>query len=93
MTAAELAPLLYRREPEVRVVRLGPGLNVKAEAGSDIRRLFAGPFLPGVDSPKALDGLLRGTRDAEGAPTPPLDPSAGGPLRTREFASGVGRKQ
>src|SRR6476620_9803812 len=37
-----------RREPEVRVVRLRPGLIFKAEAGSEIRRLFAGPLLPGL---------------------------------------------
>jgi nucleoside-diphosphate-sugar epimerase len=32
--------------PEVRVVRLRPGLIMKAEAAEEIRRLFAGPFLP-----------------------------------------------
>jgi len=32
--------------PEVRVVRLRPGLVFKREAASQIRRLFAGPFLP-----------------------------------------------
>ena len=32
--------------PEVRVVRLRPGLIFKAEAASGIRRLFAGPLLP-----------------------------------------------
>jgi UDP-glucose 4-epimerase len=32
--------------PGVRVVRLRPGLIFKREAGSEIRRLFAGPFLP-----------------------------------------------
>jgi len=31
---------------DVRVVRLRPGLIFKAEAASEIRRLFAGPFLP-----------------------------------------------
>ena len=31
---------------EVRVVRLRPGLIFKDEAASEIRRLFAGPFLP-----------------------------------------------
>ena len=35
-----------RENPEVRVVRLRPGLIFKREAGSEIRRLFAGPFLP-----------------------------------------------
>jgi nucleoside-diphosphate-sugar epimerase len=32
--------------PEVRVVRLRPGLIFKREAATGIRRLFAGPFLP-----------------------------------------------
>jgi nucleoside-diphosphate-sugar epimerase len=32
--------------PSVRVVRLRPGLIMKAEAAVEIRRLFAGPFLP-----------------------------------------------
>ncbi|HWO47905.1 MAG TPA: hypothetical protein VNM41_07570, partial [Solirubrobacterales bacterium] len=48
---------------------------------------------PRVSSLEALDDLLRGMRNAEGAPTPPLDPAAGGPLRAREIATGVGRKQ
>jgi len=33
--------------PEMRVVRIRPGLVFKREAGSEIRRYFAGPFLPG----------------------------------------------
>jgi nucleoside-diphosphate-sugar epimerase len=32
--------------PDVRVVRLRPGLIFKREAGAEVRRLFAGPFLP-----------------------------------------------
>jgi len=46
---AEVERLLDRFEeerPEVRVVRLRPGLIFKREAGSGIRRLFAGPLLP-----------------------------------------------
>ena len=39
----------------------------------------------------ALLELLEGLRDRAGADTPPLDPRAGGPLRVREFLSGVGR--
>ena len=35
-----------REHPQVRVVRLRPGLIFKREAASGIRRLFAGPFLP-----------------------------------------------
>jgi len=31
---------------DIRVVRLRPGLIFKREAGSEVRRLFAGPFLP-----------------------------------------------
>jgi UDP-glucose 4-epimerase len=34
------------QHPDVRVVRLRPGLIFKAEAASGIRRLFAGPLLP-----------------------------------------------
>lgn len=197
-----------RREPEIRVVRLRPGLIFKSEAASEIRRLFAGPFLPGFlvrkqlvplvprvprlrfqavhsrdvgeayrkavvrnvhgafniaaepeigveelrelfgarsfplpagalraaadltwklrlqpsppgwidlalgvpmmdtsrareelgwepafSSLEALDELLRGMRNAEGAPTPPLAPRAGGRLRGREVATGVGQRQ
>src|ERR687890_2888780 len=36
-----------REAPEVRVVRMRPGLVFKKEAAQGIRRLFAGPFLPG----------------------------------------------
>lgn len=197
-----------QREPEVRVVRLRPGLIFKAEAASEIRRLFAGPFVPGflirkrliavvpdvprlrfqavhsrdigeayrlavvkdvsgafniaaepeigvaelreffgarsvplparalraaadvtwklrlqpsppgwvdlalgvpmmdtsrarselgweprASSLEALGDLLRGMRRAEGGPTPPLEPTAGGHLRGREVATGVGRTQ
>ncbi len=35
-----------RERPRTRVVRLRPGLVFKREAASEIRRLFAGPFLP-----------------------------------------------
>jgi uncharacterized protein YbjT (DUF2867 family) len=34
--------------------------------------------------------VLAGLREAGGAPTPPLDPDAGGPLRLGEFRTGVG---
>ncbi len=47
---AEVERLLDRFEleqPQIRTVRLRPGLVFKHEAGSEIRRLFAGPFLPG----------------------------------------------
>jgi UDP-glucose 4-epimerase len=32
--------------PEVRTVRLRPGLIFKADAATEIRRLFRGPLLP-----------------------------------------------
>jgi UDP-glucose 4-epimerase len=38
---------LEREHPELRVVRMRPGLIFKREAASEIRRLFAGPLLPG----------------------------------------------
>jgi UDP-glucose 4-epimerase len=199
---------LEGRAPELRIVRLRPGLIFKAEAASEIRRLFAGPFLPGflvqkrlvplipnvprlrfqavdsrdvgqayrqavvrdvsgafniaadpeigveelcelfgarsfplpagalrgaaqlswklrlqpsppgwvdlalgvpmmdtsraraelgwdpsITSLDALEDLLRGMRGAEGGPTPPLDPTAGGHGRAREIATGVGQRQ
>jgi UDP-glucose 4-epimerase len=37
---------IEREQPEMRVVRMRPGLIFKAEAATEIRRLFAGPFLP-----------------------------------------------
>jgi nucleoside-diphosphate-sugar epimerase len=37
---------LEAAHPELRVVRLRPGLIFKREAGPEIRRLFAGPLLP-----------------------------------------------
>jgi UDP-glucose 4-epimerase len=55
---AEVERLLDRFEHEherVRVVRLRPGLCFKREAASGIRRLFAGPLLPG---PLVRRGLI-----------------------------------
>ena len=37
---------LEREHPELRVVRIRPALIFKADAATEIRRLFAGPFLP-----------------------------------------------
>lgn len=39
---------LEREQPGLQVVRLRPALIFKASAASEIRRLFAGPFLPGA---------------------------------------------
>jgi UDP-glucose 4-epimerase len=204
----DLLDELEGRAPDLRIVRLRPGLIFKSEAASEIRRLFAGPFLPGflvrkqlvpllpkvprlrfqavysrdvgeayrqavvrdvsgafniaadpeigieelqeffaarsfplpakalrtaadlswklrlqpsppgwidlalgvpmmdtsrareelgweptLTSLEALDDLLKGLRNAEGGPTPPLEPTAGGPMRARELATGVGQRQ
>ena len=43
---AEVERMLDQFEAQLRVVRLRPGLIFKREAGPEIRRLFAGPFLP-----------------------------------------------
>jgi UDP-glucose 4-epimerase len=37
---------LEREHPDLRVVRLRPGLIFKREAATEIRRLFGGPFIP-----------------------------------------------
>ncbi len=37
---------LQREQPGIRIARMRPGLIFKREAASEIRRLFAGPFLP-----------------------------------------------
>lgn len=199
---------LEGRAPELRIVRMRPGLIFKSEAASEIRRLFAGPFVPGflvrkqlipliprvprlrfqavhsrdvgdayrlavvrevsgpfniaaepeigidelceffgarsfplpagalrgaaqltwklrlqpsppgwvdlalgvpmmdttrareelgweptVTSLDALEDVLQGMRHAEGGPTPPLEPTAGGPMRAREVATGIGQTQ
>jgi nucleoside-diphosphate-sugar epimerase len=47
---------------------------------------------PRKTSLEALGELLAGLRHSSGAPTPPLDPKAGGPLRAGEFATGVGSR-
>jgi nucleoside-diphosphate-sugar epimerase len=44
------------RHPDLRSVRLRPGLIFKAEAATEIRRYFAGPFLP---NPLLRPSLLR----------------------------------
>jgi nucleoside-diphosphate-sugar epimerase len=51
-----------REAPEVRVVRMRPGLVFKKEAAEGIRRLFAGPFLP---SPLVRQELISFIPDIE----------------------------
>jgi nucleoside-diphosphate-sugar epimerase len=45
---------------------------------------------PRRSSTEALMDLLEGMREGAGLDTPPLEPGGAGPLRVREFASGVG---
>jgi nucleoside-diphosphate-sugar epimerase len=49
-----------REAPEVRVVRMRPGLVFKKEAAEGIRRLFIGPFLP---SPLVRTALINAIPD------------------------------
>ena len=46
---------LEREQPQLRVIRMRPGLIFKGHAATEIRRLFAGPLLPGrLVTPKAI---------------------------------------
>jgi nucleoside-diphosphate-sugar epimerase len=47
-----------REAPEVRVVRMRPGLVFKKEAAEGIRRLFAGPLFPSALADPALINLV-----------------------------------
>jgi nucleoside-diphosphate-sugar epimerase len=49
-------------------------------------------WTPSRTATDALTELLAGMREPAGEPTPPLEPRAGGPLRVREFLTGVGRR-
>ncbi|MDQ6746426.1 MAG: NAD-dependent epimerase/dehydratase family protein [Actinomycetota bacterium] len=46
-TAERQLDRLQREQPQLRVVRMRPGLIFKREAATEIRRLFLGPLLPG----------------------------------------------
>jgi UDP-glucose 4-epimerase len=49
-------------------------------------------WTPSVPADAALLELLEGMRQADGMDTPPLDPSSSGPLRVREFRTGIGAR-
>lgn len=49
-------------------------------------------WTPRHTATEAITEFLAGLREGEGMPTPPLDPRAGGPRRSGEFASGVGER-
>jgi UDP-glucose 4-epimerase len=69
---------------------LDMGMSVPVMDSARIRRDLG--WSPRRSAEEALLELLEGLRANSGAPTPPLDPRAGGPLRWREFATGVGGK-
>jgi nucleoside-diphosphate-sugar epimerase len=48
---------------------------------------------PRRDALDTIRELLEGIRDRAGAPTPPLDPAAGGPLRAGEVATMAGTRE
>src|SRR4051794_13214617 len=49
-------------------------------------------WAPARGADAALAELIAGMREGSGLPTPPLDPAAGGRLRWRELATGVGAR-
>jgi UDP-glucose 4-epimerase len=49
-------------------------------------------WTPERSSTEALLDLLQGMHEGAGLDTPPLEPGGAGPLRAREFATGVGRR-
>jgi nucleoside-diphosphate-sugar epimerase len=55
-TTERMLDEIEARHPQLRSVRLRPGLIFKAEAATEIRRYFAGPFLP---NPLLRPSLLR----------------------------------
>jgi len=69
---------------------LDMGMSVPVMDSGRIRRELG--WSPRRSAEDALLELLEGIRERAGAPTPPLDPRAGGPLRWREFATGVGAR-
>jgi nucleoside-diphosphate-sugar epimerase len=65
------------------------GLGVPIMSTSRIRSELG--WAPARSSGEALLELLDGLRESAGLPTPPLRPATGGPLRLREFLTGVGQ--
>lgn len=47
-------------------------------------------WTPSRSAVEAFEELFDGLREGSGAPTPPLDPHAGGPARVRELFTGIG---
>jgi UDP-glucose 4-epimerase len=70
---------------------LDMGMSVPIMDSGRIRRELG--WTPRHSADDALLELLEGLRECAGVPTPPLEPRAGGPLRWREFATGVGGRE
>jgi UDP-glucose 4-epimerase len=69
---------------------LDMGMSVPVMDSGRIRRELG--WEPRRTADAALLELIDGMRERAGAPTPPLEPGAGGPRRLREFATGVGAR-
>jgi UDP-glucose 4-epimerase len=69
---------------------LDMGMSVPVMDSGRIRRELG--WMPRRSATDALLELVEGIRERAGAATPPLDPRAGGPLRWREFWTGVGAR-
>ena len=85
-TAAKLAWRLRLQPTEPGWLDMGMAVPIM-DTGR-IRRELG--WAPSRTADAALLELLEGIRVSAGAPTPPLDPRAGGPLRLRELLTGVG---
>jgi UDP-glucose 4-epimerase len=85
LAAASFAARLQPAEPGWVDMALAVPLMATTRAREELG------WSPRVSSTDALLELLDGLRDGAGHPTPPLDPATSGPLRVREFLTGVGR--
>lgn len=70
--------------PELLDALLAVPMMANDRAKTDLR------WSPHVSAGDALSEFIIGLREGDGHPTPPLDPRSSGPLRMREFGSGVG---
>lgn len=63
VTVERLLDRLEAEQPHLRVVRMRPGLIFKAQAATEIRRLFFGPLIPDVVLRRRLVPLVPNVRD------------------------------
>jgi UDP-glucose 4-epimerase len=90
------APLLRAGAAATYKLRLQPsepgwldmGLEVPLMDTTRARRELG--WTPAASAVEALEDLLAGMREGAGLDTPPLEAGGAGPLRAREFLSGVG---